>query len=143
MQTLNISETLNDIKTYAANPLGETRVIDSIAVGQHVRQGDVYLELIDSFDKKEYVVTQDRQLAKGNTKGSRHTVDESVTVYAPKSNNTNAQSTNGGWRVMGPVVVSKDRFTLSHPQHACFSLPGGTYQVSYQVDPNTLQAVLD
>jgi hypothetical protein len=36
--------------------------------------------------------------------------------------------------LVGPLVVSKDRFELTHPEHAHFSLPAGTYQVIYQGD---------
>jgi hypothetical protein len=137
-----IKDSLSEIQDFARNPLGLTRVINEIAVGHHVRQGDVYLQRISSFNKSDYEVTNERQLAEGNTKGASHTVDASVTVYKPV-NKQNVKTQNNGFIMLGPVIESKDRFTLMHKQHAHFSMPAGTYQVSYQIDPQTMSRVLD
>ena len=142
MKTMTIEKAYNEIKTYAANPLGDMRVLDEIPVGYHVRQGDVYVERLESFDKSQYHVTGNRQLAPGATRGSRHTVSDSVTVWEPNVK-TEVVWQNNGFTMLGPVVESKERFTIAHPDHADFSVPGGCYQISYQIDPVTMKRVLD
>lgn len=101
------------------------RYVDEILIGQFIRQGDVYLECIEKQSKEYTEVTQDRQLAPGTTKGSRHIIkaNPGVTIYTSKQSR--------GF-LMGPQIVAKDRFILEHPEHAHFSLPAGTYQARYQ-----------
>ena len=131
------------IHDYASNPLGEMRVTDSFPIGnKYVRQGDVYLTRLASFDATKYKVTQNRQLAPGNSPGSRHTVSDAVTVCEP-TNKEEIVTTKSGYRVMGVVVEAKERWTVMHPDHADMSLPEGIYQISYQCDPSTLRRVLD
>lgn len=102
------------------------RYIDAIKVGEFIRQGDVYLERIEKRDMESYkTVTQDRQLAPGTTKGSRH-------IVAASSNVTIYTTENVHSFLMGPQIEAKDRFVLEHPEHAHFSLPAGTYQARYQ-----------
>lgn len=137
-----IEDTLQAIQAYAKNPLGEMRVLPAVDVGYHVRQGDLYIERISAFDMTKYDVVNDRQLAPGSTQGSRHTVDGTVTVLKHKTAQQ-VLKVNDGYKMLGPVVESKERFTVSHPEHAAMSLPSGTYQISYQCDPSTLRRVLD
>jgi len=140
---INVQEVLSDIQAYATSPLKESRVISDIAVDQWVRQGDVYVMRINDFDKSNYKIDLNRQLPPGNTPGSRHTVDEYTKVYVSKNKNSDVITQKNGFTVLGPIVESDTRWTLSHPQHADFSLPAGTYQVSYQIDPQRMAMVLD
>lgn len=135
-----IRETVGAVRSFAESPLKETRVVDAMEIDDWVRQGDVYLVRIARAD--DWKETKNRQLAIGTTIGSRHTVDDSVTVLA---NPTNGQVMREGVKTVcrGPQVVSNDRFTVGHPEHADISLPGGTYQVQFQVDPQSLQRVKD
>ena len=130
-------EKLMDVHNAIAsfNPLRETRVIDEIGVGQWCRQGDLYVERVG--EAGGGTLTANRQLAPGTTQGSRHTVDASVKVYSA----TDARVRDN--RLLGPVVESDTRFTISHPEHAEFSLPAGIYQISYQVDWKTQERVKD
>jgi len=130
------------IREYAANPLGDMRVIDDFPVGYHVRQGDVYVFRVDDFDKESFDFTSERQLAPGDTLGSRHTVSDAVNVYKPVVANR-VEQTEVGYMGVGPVIVSKDRWTLMHPEHADISICEGTYQIYYQIDPQTMSRVLD
>ena len=80
------------------------------------------------FSLKHAKATKNRQLAPGVSKGSRHIVSEGPTLFeAPNA---------GSWRgvLNGPLVVSKERFKLTHPEHAHFELPAGSYAVFYQAD---------
>lgn len=143
-----ITESYNKIQAFADSPLGDMRVLDEIPVGYHVRQGDLYITAVSGFDKALFEKTENRQLAPGTSKGSRHTVSDAVTVLKPKTEGQTEVKRGSGNRltsvkVIGPVIVAKDRFTVSHPQHADMSCPAGTYQVSYQADPRTMARVRD
>lgn len=129
-----IEEVVEQITTAAPNT--EVRRIQAIEVGQAVRQGDVYIHRVDS-NHARGEVTQNRQLAIGTTQGSRH-IAENGTVHlgttAPK------------WApqaLLGPVVESSERITISHPEHANIDLPAGTYQITHQRDMRTLGRVAD
>ena len=112
----------------------ETRVVPSLLVGQTIRQGDVYLTRIESFKQKDYVAAGE-QLAPGNSQGSRHCVDLNAGVKCWKKKD--------GRVTEGPIVEAEGRFTLTHPEHAHFDLPGGIYQVTFQLDYATQQRARD
>lgn len=134
-------ESINAVRNYALSPFKETRVIDGMKVGEFVRQGDVYLVKIDT--PANWKETKNRQLAPGTTMGSRHTVDPSVKVLANPQGATVERVGRNRARCLGPQIISKDRFTVGHPEHADMSLPEGNYQVMFQVDPQSLQRVQD
>jgi len=139
-----MNQTLNhvgEVLDFAKDPLKETRVIDSISIGQHVRQGDVYIQRIASVN--DWKTTENRQLAPGTTMGSRHTVDGSVVVLANPNGAQVERITRNKARCLGPQLLSKDRFTIAHPEHADMSLPGGTYQCYFQVDSQSMKRVED
>lgn len=117
--------------------VSETRFIKKMEIGQVVRQGDIYIHCVGHKhvhgDK-----TNNRQLAPGSTQGSRHIVEESVEVY----NGTNAPQ----WTtraLLGPYIKSRNRFLVSHPEHAHVSLPPNGYQITYQLDAQTMRRVED
>lgn len=141
MQTIDLESSLQQIKEAAANPLGETRVVPEIEVGQFARQGDIYIVRMDK-PPTGLQATKNRQLAPGTTQGSRHTVDESVEVLV-RETPLERRATDRGLGFEGPVLVSKDRFTVSHPEHADISLPGGCYEVVYQSDFASQQRARD
>lgn len=139
---LDVKEKVLEIRSYAESPLKEARVVDEMALGEWIRQGDVNVVRIEAPAK--WRETLNRQLAIGTTIGSRHTVDESVTVLENPENGVVKRSSGLSTAVcLGPQIVSKDRFTISHPEHADFSLPPGCYQVQFQTDPSTQQRVQD
>ncbi len=101
----------------------DMRFVRTIQSGDFCRQGDVYLIRVEDGHPRGRP-TGDRQLARGTTKGSRHVVHGDVEVFEPATDDP----------LTGPVVRAAQRFELRHPEHADFSLPGGTYQVTYQRD---------
>jgi hypothetical protein len=108
----------------------EVRVIseDAMTVGKTIRQGDIYLTRIGAAPKglTPYPANESGyQLAPGSTKGSRHCVSKT---------NVEAFTQEKPGIIDGPIVVAKDRFSLTHPEHAWFDLPAGTYKVTYQLD---------
>jgi hypothetical protein len=63
---------------------------EAASIGDAVRQGDIYIQLIDTVTKAPMLYRQSEptfpmQLAEGNTKGSRHCLahGNGVTVYSP------------------------------------------------------------
>jgi len=134
-------DAIHAVIDHAKSPLKEARVIDSIEVGQFVRQGDVYIQRIAKADN--WKATLNRQLAPGTTLGSRHTVDSSVTVLANPRGARVERLGNDRARCLGPQLISESRFTVSHPEHADMSLPGGCYQIMFQVDSQSMQRVKD
>jgi hypothetical protein len=137
-----IESTLSAVAEAAANPLGDMRVVNEIAPGQFARQGDVYIVRIDAVSQG-WQKTLKRQLAPGTTQGSRHTVDASVIVYENPAGLLRRSQTGRGLAFEGPQIHSDDRFTVSHPEHADISLPGGTYQVLFQSDFASQQRARD
>lgn len=141
MKTITLENTLSQVREFATSPLGDVRTVDAIAVGQFVRQGDLYIRRIKA-PTTGWKETQNRQLAPGSTQGSRHTVSESVRVLVSPTP-MQRRSTERGLAFEGPQLVSKDRFTVSHPEHADISLPGGCYEVLYQSDFQSQQRAKD
>lgn len=121
-------EVVNEIEQRAASSEPTPRVLKSMATGEVVRQGDLYLERLTELPRDLGKRTEDRQLAVGQTQGSRHVVDpapKGLAIYARPE---------GATALVGPVVSSPKRFRLTHPEHGHFSLPAGVYQVRYQRD---------
>lgn len=109
-----------------------------------VHQGDVYLHRVaDDHPRGDKLGT--RQVAVGTTVGSRHIVEGDVEVFAGKKlpPGVKVPSWTTERDLLGPVVVAKEAFTLTHPEHAHHRLPAGTYQVTYQADYTTRSRVQD
>jgi hypothetical protein len=107
----------------------EVRVVKNFPMNKHVRQGDVYLTRIEKpADLSGYVAYKDNQIAKGETKGSRHIIAGNVNMFIKKDMDRMETET------LGPVIVAEESFKLTHPEHAHFDIPAGTYQVTYQLN---------
>jgi hypothetical protein len=131
---LTIEKTLEAVQTSGrtnANP--ETRVIreeHQWPIGLYGRQGDVMLRRLDVGDAGKLIAkakeAKTRQIAPGNTQGSRHVVRE---------NSARIYELEGADALTGPIVVAPEGFYLEHPTHADFdvSLPG-CYQVTFPRD---------
>ena len=133
---IDIKETIKKIEESAQNNVEDVRFIKSIEVGQIIRQGDIYIHAVEETHTKG--LSCDNQLAEGDNKGSRHIAMSPATTY----DGIEAPS----WcdiEFLGPVVVSPDRFLITHPEHADISLPAGTYQITHQMDARTLKRVKD
>lgn len=135
--TMSPIQAHEQIAAAARAPLTETRTVTNIKIGEFVRQGDVYLERIESITK-DWKKTTVRQLAPGTSPGSRHIVTKGPTVFVspemvPRVNN----------RLLGPQIEAKTSFTVEHPEHAHITLPAGCWQASFQLDWQQQQAVRD
>lgn len=115
----------------------DKRTVLKMEVGQIVRQGDIYIHCV-SGDHRRGAELKTRQLAMGESMGSRHIAEGAAKTY---------QGTNApGWAetdLLGPCIVSELPFTISHPEHAHIDLPAGIYQVTHQMDARTRKRVID
>lgn len=116
-------------------------------VAQHVvgkvaaRQGDIYLHMVAASHPHGGRV-ESRQLAQGETQGSRHMIEEAnVRVYE----GTTLPPTCRPGTFLGPCfdILGVDHRTNTHPQHAHNHLPPGRYQVTHQMDARSLMRVQD
>lgn len=116
----SVSEIAERIKSDAKQKFPE-----AASVGDYVRQGDIYITLLAGVpagairDKNPQ-----KQLAPGNTQGSRHCLSRmtDVTVYRLKSPTP----------YDGPVLDVAKPVTITHPEHGDWALPVGCYGISYQ-----------
>lgn len=106
-------------KSAPVNP--EIRFAKEVRVGQWGHQGDIAVQMVDRIrGGKE---TKDLQLAPGTTKGSRHILSDFVgRIIIP----------NRKGELEGPEFEADERFNVTHPEHAHYSLPAGKYRVIYQ-----------
>ena len=124
--------------TAAAEGAGNAaREIETMKIGQAVRQGDIYLHRVPTNHAKGKAVGP--KLALGSQQNARHIAESPALCYAGTTLPTGC--TAGTF--MGPVVVSDAPFCVSHPEHATVKLPAGTYQVTHQMDAWTLDRVRD
>lgn len=124
----------------------EVRHHAAMSEGEIAHQGDLYVHRVTAAHPRGLVMGKSSvQVALGTGNGARHMAVGAVRVYAgtilpewvkPPTADLRGQMT-------GPVIVAKKRWTLEHPEHAHHSLPAGTYQVSYQYDPRTMQRTID
>ena len=126
-----------EVKKKATISKNRKIVIEHMNVGQYIRQGDLYIRKIEKITGIEKI--ENRQLAPGMTKGSRHIVDESVELFKVSNFDIN----NVPQFIIGPQIKAKQNFKITHPEHADFYLPFGNYQVSYQCDWSRQERVRD
>lgn len=121
----------------AALNVQDVRYIEQIKFGQWVRQGDIYIHCVAK-DHAHGQVTKNRQLAMGNTQGSRHILEGEAELFEGSKAPDWAPNA-----FLGPLIKLFKRGTVTHPEHAHIDLPAGTYQITHQMDARTLQRVKD
>jgi hypothetical protein len=140
MGTITLNKAIEQINASAQCADHDKRIVDDLPVGAHVRQGDVYLERIES-KPQGLAPWASRQIAEGVTLGSRHLLSGAEAFR--RTDHGVAVKRNMGTAYVGPVVEAGSRFLLTHPEHCDFDLPGGCYQVWYQSDPMAMARVAD
>jgi len=115
----------------------------ALAVGDVMRQGDVYLIRVPN-DWPRGKARTDRQLAPGSTQGSRHVAEEPFGVFDGVK--LPDWFTAKGF-APGPVIVLAPGVgdgLVSHPEHLYSRHAADTtWQTSYQQDAATRQRVMD
>lgn len=150
MKKINeVKEVHDSILEAAISAIDETIHTDAIEIGEHVRQGDLYLTRV-SLSWPHGRELPGRQLVAGSSPGSRHIAEGPLRMYAgdPASKEicgllSGAENSRVRALLTGPVVVADDRWINAHPEHADHALPAGCYQITYQLDPREEVRVRD
>lgn len=104
------------------------RFPDAASPGDTVRQGDVFITLMKSTPMIPQVCQPvekpSKQLAPGNTQGSRHCIKSLRGVKVYQLTNANPYD--------GPIISSAKTMEITHPEHGNWILPPGCYAISYQ-----------
>ena len=140
---LSAIEMHEQIEAHAKQASKSVRIVKAwTKLGQYPRQGDVYLVHAD--DKTAIVGKKlaSRQLALGQSAGSRHIAEGDCALYEAKQVNREALSIRPQAIIFG-IVKALKRFIVTHPEHAHDDLPAGTYVVVHQRDWQTQRAVQD
>ena len=122
-----VVEVQSHIETQAVNNSNETRVVEKMEVGEGIRQGDVYIWKVSEIPSDYSIPTMERQIAQGDTKGSRHILEETTSLRIFKKSTPSPLD--------GPAFTSVEDIVLTHPEHADFVIKGGGCFISeYQQD---------
>lgn len=100
--------------------------IGSPSLGDVVRQGDLYLVCIQELPKGK--PTNNRQLAPGNTQGSRHILEGRCKIVECDKPHARIHDS-----LCGPAFHCEGEVTVAHPEHGHKILPEDTtWRVIYQ-----------
>lgn len=134
-----IADALNALATDAEkNKDASVRIMTGLKIGQVSQQGDIYIHAAP-LDHPHGPELATRQLAEGDTQGSRHIAEGPVKIYAP----TERAASMTSQALLGPVVVASGPWTLTHPEHPHHKFGAGTFAIVHQMDAITGSAVRD
>lgn len=122
----NVQRCLDELKEMESFS-SKSEKIGSPSLGDVIRQGDVYLTCIDCLPQG--TKSQNRQLAEGDTQGSRHILSGDVRIIEGVKSFGSVSSA-----LIGPAFECKGEVEVTHPEHGNKILPAGTcWQTTYQV----------
>jgi hypothetical protein len=103
-----------------------TEKVETMSIGDVVRQGDIYITRIASLPKSAKPI-RNRQLAPGTTQGSRHILNGGK-LFSADANELaslikSATKCDVPAELIGPVFVPDSDVTIEHPEHAHRILP--------------------
>jgi hypothetical protein len=109
--------------------------------GQVMQQGDIYIHPVPFDHPHGPSMGGHRQLAIGNTKGSRHMLEGDVEVFV----GTKAPADVGEQTPLGPMfIVKSETARAPHPEHPeWIGITLGAYQVTHQINALTGERVND
>lgn len=109
-----------------------------LGIGDAYPQGDVIFARVDKAPKKAKPYAG-RQLAPGDTQGSRHVAEGDVELYTPNEDaalktlhRLFPKTRSHEVQFLGPIVQASGDWTATHPEHGDRTFPPGVYQVIYQ-----------
>lgn len=132
---MNATQTVNTASANFAKVLSSVEEIkndapqrfpEAASFGDYMRQGDVYVELLEVVPQNSKKVEEmHAQVVPGNTKGSRHILDslDGVKMFT-KTNPTELD---------GPILLLEKERVLTHPEHGNIILPADrVYAITFQ-----------
>ena len=148
---MNVQEHIKELNDKAAKVQQEVRKHDKDAAGH---QGDVYCHPISKRPAAWNVenTEQSRQVALGQTVGSRHHAQGPVRIFWPDDAARAAEACpvdlfrdDPAMRqeCLGPVIGATGEWTLAHPEHDDHVFQEGIYLITYQADLRTKRRVID
>jgi hypothetical protein len=134
-----------------SNPLIRRIVVPPMEIGQHYRQGDLYIVRVSPTLKVGKELER-RQLADGESIGQRHVLLGSFKIYETvkqgeyKLSDLNARGGMVGYTF--DIIPNGEKYPCinAHPEHSHYYFSeshAGRYQVVHQVDMQTLKKVED
>jgi hypothetical protein len=131
-----VTQALQEMRQSVENMVAsKTERIGSPSLGDVVRQGDIYLVCVDKSDVGR-VKTKNRQLAPGETQGSRHILLGDVEIYEVESFSGESMLIGGvevNTALIGPSFMCIGEVEVDHPEHGNRILPEDTcWRVVYQ-----------
>lgn len=96
---------------------------NACCAGDTIRQGDLYLIIVDAVPSGYVAVSKpkaaDKQFVPGNTEGSRHCLDslDGVKLYRPTQWDEES--------LQGPCMVLTKERVVKHPKHGHVTIPAG------------------
>lgn len=140
-----IEEIVDHAKKLAAGehetvrPGQEQAFTEAATAGDFIRQGDLYLIVVDRMptDYAEVVrpTVKDRQMVPGNTEGAKHCLDSLAGVKLFRPTEWNEES------LRGPAFVLTKPRKILHPTHGNIIIPAGlTIVCRYQREWDREQA---
>ena len=116
----------------------ETAVLETMSLGDVVRQGDLYVVAVKAIPRGARPTTE-RQLVPGSTQGSRHTLQGKCSVFTTKPEAAMVAIREAVGRnlelfpqLLGPMFRCPQPVELAHPEHGNRILPAGCYATVYQ-----------
>ena len=143
---MNMIADIEKIEAAANTADSDIRIVRRMAVGSAGHQGDVYYHALPAnHPRGKLIATGKCQVALGTNMGARHVVEGELEVYegVKLPNGVKAPMDVEATEILGPVVVAKGRWVLSHPEHAHHHICAGVVGFTYQYDPRTMRRVQD
>ena len=134
-QTVQTATENKDSQTRIVKVLNPESKLNKNGEMEAIRQGDIYITRLDGMPQGNHKLFGSRQLAEGNTKGSRHVIREQsdVKIYSPEGMNINDAGDFVGSVLQGPVIDAPNGFYLEHPDHGDIDMrQGGVFRITYQ-----------
>lgn len=108
-------------------PGQEVRFTTAATTGDTIRQGDLYLTVVEIVPKDYKEAVPFIQLVPGQTQGAKHCLDstQGVEMFLPEEWNEESLD--------GPCLILTEERKVLHPTHGHVTIPAGfTIQCSYQ-----------
>lgn len=139
MGTMTAERAYSEVRTEAEKIRSDAPARVEMEVGDVVRQGDIYITRLRGLPAGRTTALAERQLAPGQTQGSRHIVEgparllrcEPVEVERALRDACGL-SVTAPEPLIGPVIDATGEVTVTHPEHGNRTLCPGVYAVTYQ-----------
>lgn len=127
-KTITAEKAIRDVRTQAEKIRSDRpqRFPEAASPGDYWRQGDIYITLLAAVPQtaEKVQAPASRQLAPGDTQGSRHCLDS--------LDGADWHRLKQATEFDGPILALATERTVTHPEHGHVILPPGVYAITYQ-----------